>query len=145
MSPCFSPLIYSFALTGSLLPLTGQSTLIYSLLYTLLYIDGIPLGAGFLPLSYILWGWLFGGGERVFDLSNRGAAALEESERLFIYTLLLYRRVYFFCPHIFHPSMFPLFWYVAQEVLAVLSLLGKRGLSLGAKYWRWRGRLLGAR
>lgn len=57
-------------------------------------------------LSYI--GVVVGGGERVFDLSNRGAAALEESKRLFIYTLLLYRRVYFFYPHIFHPSMFPL-------------------------------------
>ena len=55
----------------------------------------------------------------MFDLSNRGAAALEESGRLFIYTLLLYRKNTF-CPHIFHPSMFPLFWYVAQEVLAVL-------------------------
>ena len=44
MSPCLSPLIYSFALTGSLLPLTGQSTFIYSLLYTLLYIDGISFG-----------------------------------------------------------------------------------------------------
>ena len=81
----------------------------------------------------------------MFDLSNRGAAALEESERLFIYTLLYSRRVYFFCPHIFHPSMFPLSWYVAQEVLAVLSLLGKRGLSLGAKCWRWQGRLRRAR
>lgn len=143
MSPCSSPLIYSFALTGSLLPLTGQSTLIYSLSYILSYIWGIPLGARFLPLSYI--GVIFGGGERMFDLSNRGAVALEESKRLFIYTLLYSRRVYFFCPHIFHPSMFPSFWYIAQEVLAVLSLLGKRGLSLGAKCWRWQGRLRGAR
>ena len=100
------------------------------------------MGRGFFP-SYI--GVVVGGGENVFDLSNRGATALEENKRLFIYTLLLYRRVYFFCPHIFHPSMFPLFWYVAQEVLAVLSLLGKRGLSLGAKYWWWQGRLRGAR
>ena len=60
--------------------------LIYSLLYTLLYIDGIPLGARFLPLSYI--GVVVGGGEKVFDLSNRGAAALEESKRLFIYSLI---------------------------------------------------------
>ena len=29
------------------------------------------------------------------------------------------------------PQYFPHLWYVAQEVLAVLSLLGKRGLSLG--------------
>lgn len=80
---------------------------ILSLIYSLIYIDGISLGARFLPLSYI--GVVVGGDERVFDLSNRGAAALEESERLFIYTLLLYRRVYFFYPHIFHPSMFPPF------------------------------------
>lgn len=142
MSPCFSPLVCSFALTGSLLPLTGQSTLIYSLSYILSYIRYALWGRGFFP-SYI--GVIVGGGERVFDLSNRGAAALEESKRLFIYTLLLYRRVSFFCPHIFHPSMFSLFWYIAQELLAVLSLLGKRGLSLGAKYWRWQGRLRGAR
>lgn len=131
MSPCFTSLVYSFALTGSLLPLTGQSTLIYSLSYILSYIWGIPLGARFLPLSYI--GVVVGGGERVFDLSNRGATALEEREHLFIYTLLYSRRVSFFYPHIFHPSMLPLSWYVAQEVLAVLSLLGKRGLSLGGE------------
>lgn len=63
------------------------------------------MGARFLPLSYIEV--VVGGGERVFDLSNRGAAALEESERLFIYTLLYSRRVYFFCPHIFHPVIIP--------------------------------------
>lgn len=79
---------------------------ILSLSYILSYMVS-PLGARFLPLFYI--GVVVGGGDCMFDLSNRGAAALEESERLFIYTLLLYRRVYFFCPHIFHPSMFPLF------------------------------------
>ena len=78
---------------------------ILSLIYSLIY-RGISLGARFLPLSYI--GVVVGGGERMFDLSNRGAAALEESKRLFIYTLLYSRRVYFFYPHIFHPSMFPL-------------------------------------
>ena len=116
MSPCFSPLICSFALTGSLLPLTGQSTLIYSLLYTLLYI-GYLFGARFLPLSYI--GVVVGGGERVFDLSNRGAAALEESERLFIYTLLYSRKNTFLLSAHFpprnhtysNPTMFPISWY----------------------------------
>ena len=78
---------------------------ILSLIYSLIY-RGISLGARFLPLSYI--GVVVGGGERMFDLSNRGAAALEESKRLFIYTLLYSRRVYFFCPHIFHPQCFPL-------------------------------------
>ena len=144
MSPCFSPLIYLFALTGSLLPLTGQSTLYtLSLLYTLLYIEGyITLGARFLPLSYI---GVVGGGERVFDLSNRGAAALEESKHLFIYTLLYSKKKAFLLSVHFPPLNVSPFWYVAQEVLAVLSLLGKRGLSLGAKYWRWQGRLRGAR
>ena len=76
-------------------------------LSSLYYIEsGIPLGARFLPLSYI--GVVVGCGENVFDLSNRGAAALEESEHLFIYTLLLYSKTNIFCPHIFHPSMFPL-------------------------------------
>ena len=48
------------------------------------------MGARFLPLSYI--GVVVGGGERVFDLSNRGEVALEESKHLFIYTLLYSRK-----------------------------------------------------
>ena len=77
---------------------------ILSLIYSLIYRVSL-WGRGFFPLSYI---GVVVGGERVFDLSNRGAAALEESERLFIYTLLLYRIVYFFCPHIFHPLIIPI-------------------------------------
>ena len=48
------------------------------------------MGARFLPLSYI--GVVVGGGDCRFDLSNRGAAALEESKHLFIYTLLYSRK-----------------------------------------------------
>ena len=88
---------------------------ILSLIYSLIYRVSL-WGARFLSLSYI---GVVGGGEKVFYLSNRGAVALEESERLFIYTLLYSRRVYFFCPHIFHPLIipiltprcFPLSWY----------------------------------
>ena len=78
---------------------------ILSLIYSLIYRVSL-WGRGFFPLSYI--GVVVGGDERVFDLSNRGAVALEESERLFIYTLLYSRRVYFFCPHIFHLLIIPI-------------------------------------
>ena len=88
MSPCFSPLIYLFALTGSRLSLTGQSTLIYSLLYTLLYRGCIFLGARFLSL--------YGG-----DL----AAAKECSgSRTSVYTLLYRKRVSPY-PVVFLPSL----------------------------------------
>ena len=145
MSPCFTPLIYSFALTGSLLPLTGQSTLIYSLLYTLLYIDGISLGARFLPpLLYTMMVAIWRRRKCVRFIEQGCGGVGRKRTLVYIYTLL-YSKKNTLCPHIFHPSMFPHLWYVAQEVLAVLSLLGKRGLSLGAKYWRWQGRLCGAR
>ena len=115
---------------------------ILSLIYSLIY-RGYLFGAMFLPLSYI--GVVVGGGEKVFDLSNRGATALEESKRLFIYTLLYSRKSIFLLSAHFPPLNVPLSWYVAQEVLAVLSLLGKRGLSLGAKCWRWQGKLRGSK
>ena len=67
------------------------------------------MGARFLSLSYI---GVVGGGERVFDLSNRGAAALEESKHLFIYTLLYrWKRAFLLSAHFSTPQCSPPFVY----------------------------------
>ena len=98
MSPCFSPLIYSFALTGSLLPLTGQSTLIYSLSYILSYIDGIPLGARFLPLSYILWGGYLAAAKEC-SIYRTGVRRRWKKANACLYILSYYMREYLLSAH----------------------------------------------
>ena len=140
MSPCSSPLIYSFALTGSLLPLTGQSTLIYSLIYRWY----ILWGRGFFPsLIYYEGGYLVAA--KMCSIYRIGVRRRWKKANACLYILSYIVRRIPFVRTFSTPQCFPHLWYVAQEVLAVLSLLGKCGLSLGAKYWRWQGRLRGAR
>ena len=72
------------------------------------------MGARFLPLSYI---GVVGGGDCMFDLSNRGAAALEESKHLFIYTLLYSRKKGFLLSAHFPPlNVSPSFVYSIGNV-----------------------------